>query len=133
MGSVPIHMPKLFLISFLIEILAILGMISFDWDGDWVFLFSGFVYFAIIYGKYRNQGARHHYEKETKRETSKLRQVDDFIKSEHGLSNSRIHGANNTKVNGSGMGNNIMTALQDATPKGLLGEVVNKSIPNDKK
>lgn len=109
MGSVPIHKPKLFLFSVLVEILGIFAtyatMLIRDRDDEywpWIFLLAGFVYYWIIYAKYRNQGARHGHEKETKHSISNLRQVDEFIKKKHGLSNSRMEGANNTKITGVG-------------------------------
>ena len=60
MGSVPIHMPKLFGISFLVEILGIIAMMSIDFDYNWLFLLSGIIYFLFIYAKYRNSNARYH-------------------------------------------------------------------------
>ena len=36
----------------------------------------------VIYFKYRNTGARHSYETETKKEVTNLRKVDDFVKKE---------------------------------------------------
>ena len=102
MGSVPIHMPKLLLISFIIEIFSFFAFVSLDdFDYNWIFLTIGALYFLIMYGKYRNSGARHKYETETKTEVSNLRKADDFVKHEKGLSNARISGANNTTVTGS--------------------------------
>lgn len=104
MGSVPIHMPKLFLISTLVEVLGIIAMFFTSRNSDenwpWIFLLAGFVYFAIIYGKYRNKGARHTYEKETKTNITNLRKVDNFVKKEKGLTDSKMRNANNTKVTG---------------------------------
>ncbi len=131
MGSVPIHFPKLIFISILIEVLAILGMIVIDWDYDFIFLFAGIIYFMIIYSRYRNSGARHKYELETKREMTNLRQVDNFIRTETGLSNATMHGANNRQLSGTNMGSQIMDSLSNATVKGVLGDVVNKTIPKD--
>lgn len=133
MGSVPIHTPKLLLISILIEIAAIFGMLQIDTDSGikYLLLLTGIIYYMIIYSKYRNSGARHHYERETKKEMDKLNQVDDFIRSEHGLDYSRMRGANNTQINGTYAGNDILNTLSNATAKGVLGEVVNKTIPHD--
>ena len=99
MGSVPIHMPKLFIVSALVEILGfILFMFADDFDWNWLFLSLGFVYYFIMYARYRNQGARHKYETETKTEVSNLRKVDNFVKHEKGLSNSHMSGANNKSI-----------------------------------
>lgn len=99
MGSVPIHMPKLLGISCLVELLGLIAKIfTSDSDYSWLFLLAGFIYFFAVYMKYRNSNARHHHELETKKQMSNLQKVDKLIKRETGLSNSRIKGANNTKV-----------------------------------
>lgn len=100
MGSVPIHMPKLLLISFLVELMGLFAMLFVDFDYNWLFLASGFIYFFIMYSKYRNAGARHTYEKETKKEMKNVIQNDRFIEKRKGLRNSRIQGMNNYNVNG---------------------------------
>ena len=107
MGSVPIHKPKLFLISLLIEFLGLIAMIFFggdDNDWSWVFLLSGFIYYGIIYAKYRNTGARHSHETETKRNMTNLKKEDTFIEKRTRLRNSMIDGANNRDVKGSSIG-----------------------------
>ena len=98
MGSVPIHMPKLLLVSFLVEILGFLAMIFVDFDYSWLFLASGFVFFFFMLAKYRNFSARHTYEKDTKTNITNLKSVDKFISSKKGLRNSIMTGANNTRV-----------------------------------
>ena len=100
MGSVPIHMPKLIVISLMIEAIGLGIMIGSENDIGWLFIFAGIVYFLAMLARYRNAGARHTYEKETKRQMTNMKQVDDFIKSRKGLSNSSMIGANNRAVNG---------------------------------
>ena len=99
MGSVPIHKPKLFIVSCLVEILGVM-LFSFadDFDWNWIFLAAGFVYYGIMFARYRNQGARHKYETETKTEVSNLKKKDEFVKHEKGLSNSHMRGANNKSI-----------------------------------
>lgn len=116
MGSVPIHMPKLFLISFLVELLGIfLTVMLASGDSDsgfpFIFLLSGFIYFAIIYARYRNKGARHTYEFETKKQMSDVRGVDQFIESRKGLRNSMINGCNNRSVHGAATNNSLFAAI----------------------
>ena len=112
MGSVPIHMPLLFFISAIVEILGIIVMCMLDdFDFNWIFLLSGFVYFFIIYSKYRNSDARHSYELETKNETSNLRQVDDFFESRTKLSSSSIDGRNDHSLSGETSKNNIINNI----------------------
>ncbi|MDR2584611.1 MAG: hypothetical protein LBC84_00060 [Prevotellaceae bacterium] len=110
MGSVPIHTPKLLGVSAIVEVIGIILWILIrpffnadDGDGDfsWISLTAGFVYYGIMYARYRNKGARHHHEKETKSTTDNMRKVDDFVKRRTGLSNAKIKGANNTSVRGS--------------------------------
>ncbi|MBQ3415203.1 MAG: TFIIB-type zinc ribbon-containing protein [Clostridia bacterium] len=101
MGSVPIHMPKLFGMSALVELAGFIAMLLFsDFKYSWLFLFVGFIYFGVMYSKYRNQGARHYHETETKKNVFNLRKQDNFIRHETGLSNSMMDGANNRKVSG---------------------------------
>ena len=107
MGSVPIHMPKLLLVSTIIEIIGvILALIiasSSEEPGISVVLLMlvGIIYFGIMYSKYRNKDARHLHETETEKEVSNMREIDELIKHQTGLTNSRMAGANNTRVNGS--------------------------------
>lgn len=103
MGSVPIHMPKLVLISALVEILGLIAMIFTKTDDNnwpWLFLLSGIIYFWIMYTRYRNSGARHSHETETKTNMTNLKEYDKFVKKRRRLDNSTMEGANNTKVTG---------------------------------
>ena len=111
MGSVPIYIPKLFGISCLVEILGILISLLIDFDYSWLFWLAGFVYFFIIYLRYRNTNARHHHETETKTNMTNVNQIDKLIKRETGLTNSRINGANNTNVSGQSISETMMNTL----------------------
>lgn len=111
MGSVPIHMPKLILVSAFVELLGFLAMIFVDFDYKWAFLLAGVIYFFIMYYRYRNSNARHTYEKETKRNITNLRNVDTFIRSKHGMSNAWMTGANNTRIEGSKVNSNIIKSI----------------------
>lgn len=113
MGSVPINMPKLFLISFLVEILGFLAMLFMDFDNNWIFLLSGIAFFMIMFIRYRNSNARHMHETETKTQMSNLRKVDRFIESRKGLKNSRMNGANNMNVNGQSVSSQILDSIID--------------------
>lgn len=112
MGSVPIHMPLLLLMSAIVEILAVVAMLFVEFKYEAVFLIAGVIYFLIMYLRYRNSNARHHHETETIKKMSSLRQRDVFIKRETGLSNSRISGANNTAISGIGVGEKILNSLK---------------------
>lgn len=119
MGSVPIHMPKLILMSFLVEIPGILAMMytADDFNGSWLFLTVGVIFFFIMYGRYRNSGARHTYETETEKEVTNLREVDTYIKRRTGLSNYYMEGANNTNVEGATNQSKLLKKLTDAVPE----------------
>lgn len=107
MGSVPINMVRLWLVSILIELFGGLMMFplggvltSDDSDYRWLLLLPGIVFFIIMYARYRNAGARHTYEHETEKTVSNLVEVDEFIEKRRGLSNSKIRGMNNTTLRG---------------------------------
>ena len=119
MGSVPIHMPKLILMSFLVEVFGILAMMftTDDFDGSWLFLTVGVIFFFIMYGRYRNSGARHTYETETEKEVTNLREVDTYIKRRTGLSNYYMEGANNTNVEGATSQSKLLKRLTEAVPE----------------
>ena len=104
-------MPKLILVSALVELLGIIAMLFVDFDYSWAFLLSGIIYFLIMYYRYRNSNARHTYEKETKREISNLKSVDTFIKARHGLRNAWMDGANNKKVEGTKVNSDIIKSI----------------------
>ena len=128
MGSVPIHMPKLFLISALVEILGILAMVFIDFDYNWIFLTLGIIYFLVMYARYRNSGARHNHETETKSNMSNLIKSDVYITQRKGLKNSKMDGANNTVVNGQ---NAKRGFLDSFTENNSIVNTINKTI--DKK
>ena len=112
MGSVPIHMPKLLGISAIVEVLGWLATLLVNFDYEMLFLLSGIVYFIVNYLRYRNSNARHHHEKETKTKMFSLRKIDNLIKRQKGLSNSRMTGANNTKVSGQNISETLLNSLK---------------------
>ena len=111
MGSVPIHMPKLFGVSCLVELLAFLVTLIIDFRYEWLFLLAGFIYFFVMYTRYRNSDARHHHETETRAKIFNLRKVDNLIKRQTGLSSSKMAGANNTRVSGQSVSEKVLDTL----------------------
>ena len=105
LGSIPINIRRLFLVSFLIEILCLFSMNYVEVDGDFLLVIPGIAYYLIMYARYRNKNARHHYELETKKEIKNLRKVDQYLKRRTGLSNAYIIGQNNTMVQGTTLEN----------------------------
>lgn len=127
MGSVPIHMPKLFFVSFLVEIIGLLLTIFLDFDNDWIFLLLGIIFFIIMYMRYRNKDARHTYEKDTKRQMSNLRNTDTFIKHETGLTSSKIEGVNNTSISNQTTTSKIVDSINNqSTFTGIIKDINKK-------
>lgn len=107
MGSVPINMTKLWVVSILLELFGgilatILGSDLVNWNSNyrWALLLPGIIFFAVMYSRYRNSGARHTYEKETSNEMTNMSMIDDYLERRNGLEESSIEGANNEQVNG---------------------------------
>jgi len=120
MGSVPIHMPKLFGVSALVEVIGLFLAMFIDSDYSWLCALSGIIYFAYYYFRYRNSNARHVHEKETKAQMADMRKVDNLVKRQTGLTNSTMRGANNTRVSGSGgVGNKMFDAVNNSIPDGI--------------
>jgi DNA-directed RNA polymerase subunit RPC12/RpoP len=64
-----------------------------------VFFFSGIgIFYHHFYTQYRNRGARHMHETETKASISNVRKVDKLLRRLKLLSDSRMKGANNLRV-----------------------------------
>lgn len=112
MGSVPIHKPRLFAISAIVEIIGIviglLGMIflsSKNKDSNnmfWCVTFlAGFVYYMFIYLRYRNTNARHKHESETKATVRNMERRDDYQDTRKGLRSPNIEGRNDTYASSS--------------------------------
>jgi len=111
MGSVPIHMPKLLGVSFIVEIIGIFAMMFVDFDYNFLFLFAGFVYFFIMYQRYRNSNARHRHEIETKKNMQNVIKNDKYIKRRTGLTSSKINGANNMNISAKGLSSKVLDSF----------------------
>jgi len=107
MGSVPMNKGKIALTSFLIDLFVLIATIIIyaitQKSSSWmllIFLFAGLIFYSSKTSKYRNKGARHTYEKETKHKITNMKEKDELIKNQTGLSNSSMIGANNTSIKG---------------------------------
>lgn len=65
-----------------------------------VFLLSGFIFYAVIYFKYRNVDKRHKHESETEATLHNMEAHDQFLEKRTGLSQREMAGANNNDVRG---------------------------------
>lgn len=63
-----------------------------------ILLFSGFVFYAIVYLRYRNTDKRHRHESETEATMLDVQASDQHINTLTGVSNARLRGANNREV-----------------------------------
>lgn len=114
MGSVPIHIPKLILVSCIIELLSIIPIVLLeDFKYKWLFLLVGIIFYFVKYSKYRNSGARHSYEVETNKEMSNLRTVDNLVTTKRKLRSSTMDGANNKSIKGNSVSRKIIKSLKE--------------------
>ena len=100
MGSVPVNVPRLVLMSIFVEIFGIFFMLSVDFEYDWIALSVGVIFYLIMYGRYRNSDKRHTYEKETKNQISNVKTIDNYIERRKRLRNRTMKGANNKIIYG---------------------------------
>ena len=107
MGSVPMNKTKLAMIATLIDliVLAIVVLIIFLTNKSsflilFINLLIGPIYYSVKGSKYRNKGARHKYELETKSTITSLKRTDDKVRTETEQSFSTLSGANNTRIVG---------------------------------
>ena len=106
MGSVPMNKKRLWTITILIFILfLIIALFAHDKDeAPIVITIVGLVVSLVFYGlkvsKYRNKGARHTYELETKHELKVTRRVDNHTHTKRECSSRYIAGANNKMITG---------------------------------
>lgn len=107
-----------------------LATVLFASDSDsgnsigYVFFLSGFVFYGIIYMKYRNVNKRHHHESETEATKLNLVAADAKVGEEKGLRNSRMNGANNTRVDGASAVNLLGGHLGGVA--GQIGNIADK-------
>ncbi len=128
MGSVPIDIPKLVMISSLIEIIGFLIFLFSDSDNNYniFFILSGFIYFILIYIRYRNSNARHKYETETKTEIKNLKKNDIFLTRKNNLQNEMIEGANNMIVSDNNSTSILNSILNDDLVNNIFNDLNNK-------
>ena len=106
MGSIPMNKMKLSFISIFIFLIAVFIPLLLRANETIIFISSmvGLIISLVLYyskkGKYRNKGARHSYEKETKNELSNMKKIDNKIRTDKRESFSTLTGANNKAIHG---------------------------------
>lgn len=139
MGSVPINMTRLWLVSILVEIFGVLISYSIyrtdpESDYGWIFLLTGIGFFLFMYLRYRNSDARHTYEVETKREITNLKGRDDFVEHRYRLRSSQMNGANNHSLKGNKIDFHQDPVVKKAEDRGVdVDEVQRKKADFDRK
>ena len=107
MGSVPINVPRLLLVSLIVQIIGmIIGSflafsLLYDTDLEWfgyILWAAGFAFYWFIYDRYRNKRARYKHEADTKTIVNNIVEHDNFVRQLTRLTNSTMDFANNTKV-----------------------------------
>ena len=75
---------------------------------------AGFIYFAIIYLRYRNSDKRHHHEAETPATIQNLQQYDQFVKHRKRQRNRSMKGRNDQQIEGAlNDGGGVLKQLSD--------------------
>ena len=65
-----------------------------------ILLISGFLFFGLMYSRYRNADKRHWHETETVAHVANLAASDLLLQNKKGLSNSKMKGANHIRTEG---------------------------------
>lgn len=112
-GSVPLNKVKLFIVSFIIELISFLLVFgnSCGKSGDgivvsissrispkMILLVTGFAFYSIISARYRNKDARHKHELETSYEMYNLQAKDKYLYDITGTTKGCIDGSNARKI-----------------------------------
>lgn len=97
-------------------------------SGDWsqiglVFFLSGFIFFGVMYFRYRNADKRYQHESRTRSVRNNLRVRDDYARSLTDLHSSSIQGANNRQVSGSTNALSALTGAAGGNVQQLLGQL----------
>jgi hypothetical protein len=69
-----------------------------------LFFLSGFVFYGWVYLRYRNTNKHHDYVSETSANIKNMRESDQLVKRQTGLTNTRMPGSNDSLVEGSLVG-----------------------------
>jgi hypothetical protein len=91
--------------NLLVSTLSVVLAFFFD-DEGWqlaplILLAGGFVFYASVFKRYRNTGARHSHETETKANFSNVQRYDQFVTHRKKLKRDVIENKNDTLIEGS--------------------------------
>lgn len=65
-----------------------------------LFFLSGFLFYGLMYARYRNSDKRHRHEAETEARMVDVRAWDQHVDTQKGVKHSKMKGANNHEVRG---------------------------------
>lgn len=104
-------------------------------DGDWsliglAFFLSGFIFYGVMYVRYRNIDKRFKHESSTRADMSNVQSRDERVRQLRGLSNSTMQGANSRQVSGSL--NSVSKILGSGGAQQIMNEV-NRFFPGNNK
>ena len=92
-----------------------------DSSGEWAIalLLAGFIFYSIMYVRYRNTDKRHHHELQTRANKVNVQGGERKVKHLKDLRNSQMRGANETAVHGARVG--IEKTTLDKLTDGVKG------------
>ena len=106
MGSIPMNKIKLLILSLLIFLFFLILPLALnaEYPVGLISIVIGIIFSILFYSsknsKYRNQGARHEYELETKHELNIIKKVDNKVRTKYEESFRHLSGANNNRIEG---------------------------------
>lgn len=100
-------------------------------DGDigsigLLFFLSGFVFYGLMYVRYRNIDKRHMHARETEATMANVRAADDFQGKRTGMSNKHIKGGNERQIEGAQGTAGVANVLGSAMSNTSVGKIFTK-------
>jgi hypothetical protein len=91
-----------------------------------VLCLSGFIYYFVIYARYRNTDKRHHHENETTATVQNLQRYDQLIEHRKGLRNASMKGRNENTIEGSLAKGGLPLNIDLSNVGGVVGSLLKK-------
>ncbi|HLS75155.1 MAG TPA: hypothetical protein VK046_15425 [Actinomycetaceae bacterium] len=97
-------------------------------DGGFVgllFFFSGFVFYGLMFLRYRNTDKRHMHARETEAKLANVQATDDYVGKRTRQSNKRIKGANERQIEGA-QATGLAASVLGNTPVHSVRDVISR-------
>lgn len=91
-----------------------------------LFFLSGFVFYGLMFLRYRNTNKRHMHAKETEATTDNMQVADNYRGERKRLKNKRIDGANERQVEGAQSTGMVSTLLNGAVGSSSWGRLLRR-------